>query len=665
MKRFGLGAAFLLGSVTILTQTILFRELMIEAGLLELVVAFALALWMLFTGIGALLFRVLPRGILSPPILLFSLLFCFFGQLFFIRSLASLFAPVSGMALSIPAMITVTAVVLLPGCLLGGLLFPACVVTEERPGSTLRVYLFESLGMAIGAGLFYLFPSAFSPVSYDLYREYYATRYLPDTLLFSRDGRSGRLDVVERRGQTAFFWNGHAVGVLGSDRQVETFSRLALLQHPAPRRILLLGGFISGSAAEIAHAAPEAAITVIEPEPWLAEMYPFPVEEKNLHLLTGDPLSFLAHLPSHDLVIVDLPEPDSLATARWYTREFFQKIADSQGPTVVLVVGLPGGQGMLPPELADLNATVKRALTEVFTNVRLLPASRHLWVSSNSDSVSDDFTMLAERLSERSLGTNWVNEALLSDILEPMHLRLTTEAIERSPALSNRLLAPTVVFASLRHAARRLDRPLPPAITTLPDRPGVFLGSAFGIVAIVLLFTVLATRRGLDWHHTVVIFVASGAAFIIEVALLALFQNFVGQIYHFIALFTLSFTSGLAVGLSVTSRFLPSASHLLGALALLSSLLLIGAATSFPPGAYITINFIVGLLLGGVLGLLARHDRSDREGGIGFYLADLSGAAACGLLFGATVMPLYEIGYSFFSAGILSLFGMFVALRRS
>jgi len=664
VRRSGLLTAFLLGLVTILTQTILIRELMIEAGLLELVAVLALALWMLFTGIGALLFRFLPRQISSPPVGLLALFLCFFGQLFSIRPLASLFAPVTGMALSIPAMVTVTVGVLLPGCLLGGLLFPACVAAEEKRGSTLRVYLLESFGMAIGAGLFYLFPSVFSPVSYDLYRDHYAGRYHPDTLLLSRDGRSGRLDVVERNGQTAFFWNGHAVGVRGPDRQVETFARLALLQHPAPKRILLLGGLVSGNAAEVARVAPEAAVTVIEPEPKLADIFPFPIEEKNLTLLTGDPISLLERLPPHDLVVIDLPEPDSLATARLYTREFFRRILASQGSAAVLVVGLPGGQGMIPPELADLNASVKRVLEEVFAEVRLIPAGRHLLVAGNPSMISDDSSVLSQRLLNRKLGTTWVNEALLRDILEPMHLQLTTEAVERSPASPNRILAPTVVFASLRHAARRLDRPLSPVLVNLPERPFTFFGVAFAVVGLVFSLVVFAARRELDWRDSLVIFTSSGSAFTIEVAILSLFQNFVGQIYHFIALFTVSFTGGLVLGLQGASRFRLPASYLLGALALAATLLLIAAPTPLTAGAYISINFVLGLLLGGALGLLARRNRSDRESGIGFYLADLSGAAVCGLLFGAAVIPLYEVGYSLVAAGILSLFGMFAALRR-
>ncbi len=658
-------SSFLLGFITILTQTILIRELMIEAGLIEIVAALALALWMLFTGIGALLFPLLPRRLSAPLSLLLVLFLCFFGQLFAIRPLAALFAPVAGMALSIPAMIIVSVVALLPGCLIGGLLFPACVATATAPGATFRVYLFESVGMAIGASLFYLVPSLFSPVSSESYQRWYASRYLPDMLLFSRDGWSGRLDVVEQNGQQTFFWNGHTAGIRGPDRQVETFVRLALLQHPAPKRILLLGGLLSGGAAEVARAVPDAFITLIEPEPRLTEIFPFPIEGANLTLRTGDPLSLLAHLPPHDLIIMDLPEPHSLATARWYTREFFEKIRSLQGPQAVLVVGLPGGQGMLPPEIADLNASVQRALDPVFDKVFLIPAGRHLWVAGDRSLLSDEVWVLSERLFRQNLMTSWVNETLLNDILEPLHRQLTTAAIERSSATSNHLLSPSVVFSALRHAARRLEQPLPAAVTALPNRPDLFFGTTFGIVVLAFLLVAFAARREFSWPRILAIFTVSGAAFTLEMALLSLFQNFIGHIYHFIALFTVSVTGGLVAGLWSVTRLCLSLFFPFGALVLMAFFLFIGCPIPLPAGAYIIINFAVGVFLGMALGSLARSDASDRRSGIGFYLADLVGAAVCGLLFGATLIPLYEVRYSILTAGVLSLFGMFAALKRS
>jgi len=657
-------SALFLGLVTVLSQTILLRELMIETGAFELVAAIALAFWMLFTGIGSILFRFLPslRHRYSAPLLVTAIVLCFFGQLFLIRPITSFFTPVNGMALTIPAMVATTGIVLLPGCLLGGVAFPACVSSHaSRSTSVITIYLVESAGMAVGAALFYFALDIFSPVSWEKYRRWYAKRYLPDILILSRDGRSGRLDIAQRKGQTVIFWNGQVAGVRGSQRQAEEFSRMALLQQPTARRILSIGGLLTGTAEEMARLVPTTSIATIEPEPRLDEIFPYETHQRNITLYYGEPSEIITVLPRHDLVILDLPDPSSLALSRWYTSEFFRTLRDFSSPQVVVVVGLSGGQGMLSPEIADLNASVSRALREVFDTVFLIPGSRHLWVATNATNISNNPEQLAKLLEEKNWSTTWVNRSFLEDLLEPMHRSLTEEAVNSSPVLPNRILAPTALFATLRHVARRLDQPLPPPVARLPEKPLFFFGVASFLTLLVGISVAHVSQRELGWARSLSIFAASGAAFTFEIALLSIFQSHIGQIYHFIALFTVSFTLGLTMGLWGTTRRKGTAVIPLGILATMTAVLLPFADTPLPPLVYMALNFSGGLLAGVSLGNLVPNEVPEKQTGAGFYLADLAGAAVCGLFFGAAVIPLYTVEATIVSAGILSLFGMFSA----
>jgi len=654
--------AFFLGLVTALTQTVLIREIMIATGAFELVVAVALSLWMLFTGTGGLLFGHLPflRRPIATMALILLLAAVGIAQLFFVHPLAGRFAAVAGAALSIPAMIAVAALILLPGCLLGGLAFPACVAAarkEKNPAGL--IYLIESSGMAAGALLFYLFLEFFSPVRYALFFDRYATRYPSEELVLSRDGHYGRLDITRRGDQKTYFWNGQAAGVAGNSRPVEEFSGLALTQHPAPRRVVVIGGLLSGTAAEMARRMPRTTVTIIEQEPLLMESEPAKDFRSNATLRIGEPTAIIAALPPQDLIILDLPDPTSITLSRFFSREFFQFIREHTGPSAVLVVGLSGGRGMLPPELAALNRSVQQALEQVFRTVALIPAARHLWVAADNNLPTTDVAVIAERMERNQLNGGWFTEASVRDIFEPMHRQLTMAAVEKASAETNRLLRPVAYLETLRHTARRLDEPLPSLFVTLPDHPILFILISGVLVLFCAISIAFPTRRQLSPAQSIAIFSASGSAFLFQIALMSLLQVYSGQIYHFLAFFTISFMAGITGG-SLLSRVKTISSLLsLGALALLSAGILLSAAADLGAAGYISLNAIAGILLGITMGNLARSSDTERSPGAAFYVADLAGAALCGLFFGAAMLPLFDLRLSLAVAGGLALIGMF------
>ncbi len=639
---------------------------MIATGAFELVVAVALSLWMLFTAIGSLSFRFFPflQREKVLPFLLIALFLVAVGQLFLIQPLTTLFSAVAGMALSIPAMVAVAALTLLPGCMLGGLAFPACVaaVRNEKKNAISLIYLIESGGMATGALLFYLFLDLFSPVRYGVFFDHYAARYQPDRLTLSRDGHYGRLDVTEREGQRAYFWNGQTAGTLGASQPVEEFSGLALTQHPDPHRITVIGGLLSGVAAEIARKMPQATVTVIESEPMLFTIYPTDNFGKNVILRSGEPAAVMTALPPQELVILDLPDPSSVMLSRFFSREFFQFLREHHGPGAVIVVGLSGGRGMLPPELAALNRSVEIALQKEFQEVVLVPAGRHLWAAADNNFPTADPAVVIERMTRNHLAGDWFNGALAQDIFEPMHRQLTESAVERTTTRENRLLAPAAYFETLRYAARRLDEPLPAAIIALPERPLLFLmiTGAFSVLCAVGI--AFFSRRRMAPLRTIALFTVSGSAFVLQIALMALLQIYVGQIYHFFALFTVGFMVGVTAGTLLSRRISISSTLSAGALALLSAAIVVCAATDLGAAGYIALCALDGILLGITMGNLARSSDGDHSDGSVFYLADLAGAAVCGLLFGAAMLPLFDLRFSIAVAGVLTLIGMFAAL---
>ena len=73
-----------------------------------------------------------------------------------------------------------------------------------------------------------------------------APRFEGRVLLHSADTIYGRVDVAENHGQKEFYQNGSLAGTTHMDRSAEEAAFLAALAHPAPERMLIIGGAVNG-----------------------------------------------------------------------------------------------------------------------------------------------------------------------------------------------------------------------------------------------------------------------------------------------------------------------------------------------------------------------------------------------------------------------------------
>lgn len=113
----------------------------------------------------------------------------------------------------------------------------------------------------------------------------------------------------------------------------EDLIHLSLLQHPAPRKVLLVGGGFQGAIDEILkHDVGE--IYYLELDPKLIEVsqnYLLSQTRKNLQnpkvkIIPIDARYFLRETENKfDLIISNLPDPSTALLNRFYSQEFFKK----------------------------------------------------------------------------------------------------------------------------------------------------------------------------------------------------------------------------------------------------------------------------------------------------------------------------------------------------
>jgi len=302
---FTLGFAFgLIGFASTIGQIVALRELLTVASGSELAVAVVFPAWLLSTAVGTVVGGRVPalhRSDLfawlqtaSGPILV--------GTVFLIRAARSLMGIHAGELVSLSQILPIALLALAPFCLISGAMFSlACSVLAARipawnrsPGlvygmeglgagvggllfSLVLIHRFNSLEIALGIAatlwlsgflllqqgrgfgwlrlsLTFVLLAALGAALVGADRLDRATRqwqWPGFDLIESRETIYGHIVVVGRGSERSFFENGLWNFTVPDLLSAEESAHYALLQHPRPERVLLLGAGVSGSLAHV------------------------------------------------------------------------------------------------------------------------------------------------------------------------------------------------------------------------------------------------------------------------------------------------------------------------------------------------------------------------------------------------------------------------------
>jgi len=130
-----------------------------------------------------------------------------------------------------------------------------------------------------------------------------------------------------------------------------------------------------------------------------------------VHLHYADGRAYLksAH-DTFDVIIVDVPDPQTAQLNRFYTANSFARArASCARRIIVAATALVGGNHQ--PGLAEFLRCINRTLGAVFPHVVAIPGETiHFFASTRSDVLTDDPHVLVARLLERNLKTRYVRE---------------------------------------------------------------------------------------------------------------------------------------------------------------------------------------------------------------------------------------------------------------
>jgi spermidine synthase len=370
------------------------------------------------------------------------------------------------------------------------------------------------------------------------------------SLLFSGDSAYGRLAVLAQGSQRIFYTD----GVLAFETQSsfpEEVVHPALLAHPAPSSVLLIGGGVAGDLREILKH-PVDTVTYVELDPMLIEAarsyLPAAdaaiLDDPRVRLVLTDGRVFVGQGgDSFDAIILDLPEPTTGALNRFYTAEFFAQARALLRPGGIFSFGLPSAENYWNPELARRNAGLYRTLGEVFPSVTVLPGEQDFFLAGNNP-VEIEPGIMSERLAQRDIQTRWVSPAFLRDLLTGDRFATAQARVaEEAGARTNRDLVPLSYYYSLMLWFTR---------SAGSSRVAQAFEAAASVklwwLALPLILTLLLARWKRACAVTLVVAGVGLAQMLLELVVLFAFQALHGSLYGQVSLLVTAFMAGLALG---------------------------------------------------------------------------------------------------------------------
>jgi spermidine synthase len=496
-------------------------------------------------------------------------------------------------------------------------------------------------------------------------------------LVGSRDSIYGNLAVTETGNIRSIYDNGVILANAPDEEAAEEAVHYALLEHPAPKRILLIGGGVNGSIAQALKHPTVERIDYVELDPaliGLARQF-FPAQsaalesDSKVHIHYTDGRHYLKTTGGRfDAIILDVPGPQTAQLNRFYTVEFFRSARDHLAPGGVLALELRSSEETISPDLAAFLRCIQRTLQEVFPYVVAIPGETvHFFAALQPDLLTGDPRVLIARLRERRLYTQYVSQYFIPYRMMPDRMAQIQEQLR--PLVStpvNRDFAPIAYYFDVvlwssqfkwgysgwfRAAGRIPFRCVLGAVLIL-----LFLAAAL------LAFVPSRERRA----HFAAAYCAAATGFTLmalEIFLLLAFQSIYGYVYHQLTILVGLCMAGIACGswlgirrirslpgppnitMAITQLLLAlSCPALLLAVSLLAKIS--GVATTWMAAQLIlpALAALSGTLGGYQFPIAAEiylHDRAGRSRLGTLYAIDLLGGCVGALLLSTYLIPVF------------------------
>ena len=705
---------FCLGLGSIISQFVFLRELQTTFQGNELSLSLILFSWLFGSGMGGLLgfFLTSRKGRSIHPDYLKNLLSLFlilsalwlFISLFLSRGLKPILSISPFEILQPGQILLISAIVIVPQTITVGLSFILICSIIQNP---LKAYLLEALG-AFFAGLLSLILIKYSNssqiiwgiaiiytssgllllnkkrpdyrlllimwVSYSILslamlskfeKSTQNLRFKPQKLIYSTDSIYANIAIVKNSGHSySLYENGKLSFSTEDSESIEEWTHMLLLSHPAPRKILLIGGGASGVISEILKH-PVESIDYLEPDKKLIEAVlkhipqsaAYGLKNERVTIHNQDARIFIkTALNKYDLIILNLGGPSSLQLNRFYTKEFFEEIKKTLNPEGRFCFSFESKEDILSGQLLKYNTCLYKSAQSVFPHLQLIPGERLTLIGSSWTLPKIDPESLNQKFKERNILTTYFTpyhikaklfrqEYIQKRLEENLNRTGVYPVRDRSP-LGDRFLS----FSFISNGVNRDYHPLGFfCYLALRGKQGCLdfnrIWEFAGKIKLIYWISAALILAGFGRGHIVNLSIFSSGFYGIslEIVISLLFQINLGFLYYRLGMIVANFMLGLSLGGILFIRLEKTGLSWRRALFLSEIALgIISLSCAFilkdNQLTYFLLTLLVGIIIGFEFGIFYSRKKT-----ITVYILDLSGACIGSLLTGLIFIPVLGI----------------------
>jgi len=285
-------------------------------------------------------------------------------------------------------LLLIIAVTLIPLCLTIGYAFTKYSVDAsavDKDWSISKIYFWEQFGSSIGGGVlyiilvqwfdsvqilvvvvFYLFLIAVTVSVLSLLKKLAATVFIlltgtvlivlplqkvfrglefkSEKIVEISDTPYGNVIVTRSGDQTNIYENGSLRSFSDEIETTEEDVHAVMMRHPAPHKVLMLGGASPGTFRELKKYG-DVSIDYVDIDPAIISILAKSKDANGVNFFTGDPLRFLKKdADVYDVIILDTGLPHNLQGSRFYSEEFFKAAKARMNPGGIIGVKGPEKQ---------------------------------------------------------------------------------------------------------------------------------------------------------------------------------------------------------------------------------------------------------------------------------------------------------------------------------
>ncbi|HHT9140356.1 MAG TPA: hypothetical protein ACFYEI_06045, partial [Candidatus Tripitaka californicus] len=398
-------------------------------------------------------------------------------------------------------------------------------------------------------------------------------------LMASADTRYQNIALGKEAGQYSVYASGQHAFSFPNPYEYGPIAHLVMLEHPAPKRVLLIGGGVGGLLSEmLKYPLEELHYVELDPKllgitrPYLPEEEKRALEDARVKVFYLDGRHFVKESRGryrYDIILIHMPDPSTASLNRFYTLEFFKEAKALLEPQGVLVTSVSSAVAYIGEMVGNYTGSIYQTLKEVFPYVVVTPGQTNYYLASSApDTVTTDIPTLTSRYKERGVQSDYFSEHHLFTYLQPEQVRFIERRLQdRKDTPLNTDSRPVTYFFNLLLWEQFAGGQLMPVLHAMSRVKLWYFFVALGAFLLVRLLMcsvpaclarrpdLYSTTQGRTLHtrqrrfNCLLAIATTGfAGIVLEIILIFSFQNVYGYIYERIGLIVALFMMGLALG---------------------------------------------------------------------------------------------------------------------